>query len=139
MVLNMCRPVLAILLLSLTYLSCAQTIQRTSDGRIIVVQATRPADGDSSAKTPEQIAKVNHKLAADGNTEAAYQLGLAYMQGLGVSQNLKLAEHWFEIGATTPGQKREVADQYATGQYFQKDLQAAVHWYTAAGDSWSFF
>jgi TPR repeat protein len=136
---NMCRPLFAIALLFLTHSSTSQTIQRTPNGGIVVVQMTSAANGDRDAKTPEQIAAVNKKLATEGNTEAAYQLGLAYMQGLGVSQNLKLAEHWYEIGATTPAQKLRVANQYRSGQYFHKDLQAAVHWYESAADSAALF
>jgi TPR repeat protein len=136
---NMHRPLFAIALLFLTHSSPSQTIQRTPNGGIVVVQMTSAANGDPDAKTPEQIAAVNKKLAAEGNTEAAYQLGLAYMQGLGVSQNINLAEHWYEIGATTPAQKLRVANQYRSGQYFHKDLQAAVHWYESAADSAALF
>jgi TPR repeat protein len=133
------QTVLATALLVLTYSSLSQTIQRAPNGGIVVVQMTSAANGDPEAKTPEQIAKVNKKLAAEGNTEAAYQLGLAYMEGLGVSQDLKLAAHWYEIGAQTPRQKMLVANQYRSGQYFHKDLQEALHWYESAGDSASFF
>jgi TPR repeat protein len=132
-------PFFAITLISLTPSAPSQTIQRTPNGGIVVIQMTIPADGDPSATTPEQIAEVNKKLAAEGNTEAAYQLGLAYMQGLGVAQDLKVAAHWYEIGATTPVQKQQVASQYQSGQYFHKDLQSAVRWYESAGDSAALF
>ena len=136
---NMRRPFFTITLLLLTHPSPSQTIKRTPNGGIVVVQMTSAANGDPNAKTPEQIATVNKKLAAEGNTEAAYQLGLAYMEGLGVPQDLKLALHWYEMGATTPTQKMQVGSQYQSGQYFQRDLQVAAHWYESAGDSASLF
>jgi TonB family protein len=95
--------------------------------------SVEPADGDKSAKTPEQIDAVNQKLADAGNTEAAWQLGLAYLQGVGVKQDLDQAKHWFEIGATKPEQKAFVAEFYQNGEYFPKDLDAAARWFTAAG------
>lgn len=132
-------PLFAITLLLVSYPTPSQTIKRTANGDIVVVQMTSAANGDPNAKTPEQIAAVNKRLAAEGNSEAAYQLGLAYMEGLGVPQDLKLALHWYEIGATTPTQKMHVGSQYQSGQYFRRDLQAAAHWYESAGDAASLF
>ena len=61
------------------------------------------ANHDPAANTPEKIAETNQALAKNGNTDAAYELGLAYLQGYGVPLDLAQTEHWFRIVATDPG------------------------------------
>jgi len=78
------------------------------------------------------VAKVNLELYAKGNKEAAWELGLAYMQGLGVPQDFAKAEQMFEIGAVDADDKGMVGMFYAHG-YFPKNLDAVERWYTAAG------
>ena len=86
----------------------------------------------------EDTAKVNLKLFAEGNKDAAWELGLAYMQGLGVSQDFAKAERMFQIGAVDEDKKAMVGMFYAHG-YFPEDLDAVDRWYTAAGTPSSFF
>lgn len=81
----------------------------------------------------KEIFKSNEKLAGEGNTDAAFQLGLAYLQGLGVRADLALAEHWFEAGAVKPGDKELVGSFYVRGYCFARDLRQAAHWLRAAG------
>ena len=95
--------------------------------------AVGPAD-KRYAPTFEDIAHANEALAKKGNTEAAFELGLAYMQGLGVKQDLTLAEHWFEIGAMSPGDKSLVGGMYLSGECFPKDFEIAARWFAAAGN-----
>ena len=66
----------------------------------LIVEA---AKYDPAADTPEKIAETNQALAKNGNTDAAFELGLAYLQGYGVGQDLAQAEHWFRIVATDLG------------------------------------
>jgi TPR repeat protein len=66
----------------------------------LIVEA---ANHDPAANTPEKIAETNQTLAIHGNPDAAYELGLAYLQGYGVPQDLTQAEQWFRIVATDPG------------------------------------
>jgi TPR repeat protein len=80
----------------------------------------------------QDIAKVNSDLFAKGNKKAAWELGLAYMQGLGVSQDFAKAEQMFQIGAVDADEKGMVGMFHAHG-YFPKDLDAVERWYTAAG------
>jgi TPR repeat protein len=96
--------------------------------------AVGAANGDPSARTFEDIARVNQALAGKGNTDAAFELGLQYMEGLGVKQDLSLAEHWFEVGATSPGDKSLVGGMHLHGECFAKDLIIATRWYAAAGN-----
>lgn len=94
---------------------------------------THAANNDPSAVTPAQIAAVNKTLAEKGNTEAAFQLAIAYMTGDGITQNLKEAERWFKIGATRPQDKAVLAALYESGDFFPRNLDTAAYWYTAAG------
>jgi TPR repeat protein len=84
------------------------------------------------------IARVNLELFAKGNKDAAWELGLAYMQGLGVPQDFAKAEQMFEIGAVDADKKSMVGMFYAHG-YFPEDLDAVERWYAAAGRPSSFF
>lgn len=84
------------------------------------------------------IAKVNRELFAKGNKDAAWELGLAYMQGFGVPQDFAKAEQMFQIGAVDADRKQMVGMFYAQG-YFPEDLDAVERWYTAAGLPASFF
>ena len=101
--------------------------------------AVGAANGDPNARTLEEIFAVNHTLAAQGNTEAAFELALAYLQGYGVAQDLAQADRWFHIGATTADEKSIVAALYRDGAYFTKNLDTAAIWYTAAGRPGDFF
>jgi TPR repeat protein len=84
------------------------------------------------------IAKVNLDLFAKGNKDAAWELGLAYMQGLGVPADSAKAEQMFRIGAVDPDKMGMVGMFYAHG-YFPKDLDAVERWYTAAGRPQDYF
>jgi len=94
--------------------------------------AVGPANGDPRARTFEDIARVNLKLLARGDKKAAWELGLQYMQGLGVPQDFAKAEQMFQIGAVDAEEKGMVGMFYARG-YFPRDINAVERWYTAAG------
>ena len=85
------------------------------------------------APTDRDIFAVNQELARGGNKEAAFRLGQAYVEGIGVLRDPEQAIHWFEIGATTPDEKAFVAHLFTYTGCFVKDLDAAARWYTAAG------
>jgi TPR repeat protein len=78
------------------------------------------------------IAKVNLELFAKGNKDAAWELGLAYMQGLGVPQNFVKAEEMFQIGATD-AERKAMVGMFHAHEYFPTDLNAVERWYLAAG------
>jgi TPR repeat protein len=78
------------------------------------------------------IAKVNLELFAKGDKDAAWELALAYMQGLGVTQDFAKAEEMFKIGALSSEKKAMVGMFYAHG-YFPANLEAVERWYMAAG------
>lgn len=94
---------------------------------------------DTYASTDGDIFAVNQQLAKGGNTEAAFRLGQAYVEGVGVGQDPKQAIYWFEVGATTPDEKAFVAHLFTYDGCFAKDLDAAARLYTAAGRPIDFF
>jgi TPR repeat protein len=100
----------------------------SQSGRLLPHYSVGAANGDPNARTLDQIAGLNLRLAEQGNTEAAFELGLAYLQGYGVEQDLAKAEHWFMIGATDDDEKDIVAGLFRDGAYFERDLDKAAQW-----------
>ena len=92
----------------------------------------------SEVLSDADIAKINLKAFAKGNKKAAWELGLAYMQGLRVPQDFAKAEKMFEVGAVDAGEKGMVGMFYAHG-YFPRDLKAVERWYTAASRPQDYF
>jgi TonB family protein len=134
------KAVTIILLLASTASAVtAQTIENRATNTFRMHYVVSPADGDPSAKTDEEINAVNLRLAASGNTDADFQLGLAYMQGVGVGQDLAKAERYFEIGAIKPGDKELVANFYLEHGWFTYSPEKAVGWLLAAGRSGDLF
>ena len=124
----------ALLCLLLSTAACAQTaVQRPTVSPHNRIFEIRPANDDPNAVTPEQIARVNEALAAKGNTEAAYQLGFAFSQGVGEPVDFAKAEHWFAIGATSPERKAYLAEFYRDGEFLPKDEEKAAKWFHLAG------
>ena len=124
------------LLFSLTVIGHPQsiTIDLTSqDTKHWPHYAVGAANHDPNAITLEQIFAINQTLAKQGNTEAAFELGLAYLQGYGAPQDLAKADQWFHIGANTPDRKSIVASLYRDGAYFTRNLDTGAIWYKAAG------
>lgn len=76
-----------------------------SSGDALTITA---ASHDPAATTPEKITAINQALARGGNADAAYELGLAYLQGYGVQKDLGQAEHWFRVVATDPKLKSAI-------------------------------
>lgn len=69
------------------------------------------------------------KLAAEGNSGAAYNLGVMYANGQGVSQNLVEARKWFILAGDArrpePGDSEQVTDagSRSTGQTIGQELE----------------
>jgi TPR repeat protein len=70
--------------------------------------AVTAANHNPAADTPEKIAAINQALAKNGDIDAAYELGLAYLQGYGVQKDLAQAKNWFRVVATDPGLKSAI-------------------------------
>jgi TPR repeat protein len=128
---------LAVFLFGLVTASCVA--QSTCVRSLLPRYAVGAANHDPSARTLQDIFAVNQRLAKEGNTDAAFELALAYLQGYGTGQNLTQAEHWFRIGATTADEKAIVARLYCNGDYFNRNLDTATEWYKSAGRPSDFF
>lgn len=102
----------------------------SSYGRFFPVVA---ANGDPAADSPEKIAQLDLQMAKDGDAQAAWQVGLAYMQGQGIRRDLGQAQHWLAIGAARPQDKAILGELYEDGQYFPQDAAKAAYWLMAAG------
>jgi TPR repeat protein len=74
--------------------------------------------------------------ASQGNVESAYELGLAYEKGRGVSQNLKKAEQWYRKAA----EKGHVEAQNNLGGLYQdgigvgQNYRESLQWYRLAAE-----
>lgn len=99
-------------------------------GRFFPVVAV---NGDPTADTPEKVAQIDLTLAKAGDAQAAWQIGLAYMQGQGIRADLEQAQHWLAIGAIRPQEKAVLGELYEDGDYLHQDAAKAAYWLTAAG------
>lgn len=123
----------SVLCLPLTSQTISIDLSQNSNGRYPRHFSVEAANHDPAAVSPEQVFAVNLKLANAGNTEAAFELGLAYLQGVGVKQDLEQAEHWFRIGAAAPEKKSLVTSMYETGDFFPQSRAKAAEWLALAG------
>lgn len=128
-----------LLLLPVAPAITAQTIQIAPSGGFRSHYVVSPAINDPSAQTPEDINSLNLKLAAAGNTDADFELGLAYMQGIGVDQDLAKAQHYFELGAIKPSDKELVSGFYLEHGWFPYSPEKAVGWLLSAGRPFDLF
>ncbi len=91
-----------------------------------------PAVSDGKRHTDAEINSINRRLAAEGNIEAKFQLGLAYMQGVGVKTDAAIAERYFAEAATTPENTAFWAGFYCTGLLPENPTRAAELFQKAA-------
>ena len=90
-----------------------------------------PAEKKDSAQSAEitKFAKV-HKLAAAGNAEAQYRIGVIYENGDGVPKDMKKAVEWYQKAA----EQGNAAAQYSLGACYlkgdgvPKDINKAIEW-----------
>lgn len=76
------------------------------------------------------------QLAAQGDAEAQYQLGLAHRDGKGAKKNAADAASWFAIAAGNgiAGAAVELARAYEHGQGVPRSLAEAARWWYRAGE-----
>ena len=86
------------------------------------------------SKEYTQAYKVFLELAKNGYEEAQYNLGLLYMDGLGIEKDCHKAIHWFkkaslkdDIDATY-----NIATLYDAGECIEEDNEEALFWYEKA-------
>ena len=75
-------------------------------------------------------------LAEQGMAAAQYNLGLMYLEGLGVTQDYKAAFKWYKMAAEkghTDAQS-QLATMHFYGLSVTQDYKAALKWYTLAAE-----
>jgi len=72
--------------------------------------------------------------ASRGSVSEELALATAYMNGKGVTQDLKMAAYWYEKAAKSgdPLAENQIGFLYQTGQGVQADPVRAFHWYQLA-------
>ena len=92
-------------------------------------------DDDITQAEKREAVRVLEQLWDKGFTSAAYHLGRAYWNGLGVLPDDEKAEEWFRRSAAVGN----VKSQYVLGKLFQEQgrLSEAVVWYERACESGS--
>jgi TPR repeat protein len=78
--------------------------------------------------------KMYSEAAKTGNTLAAYNLGVAYRDGLGVEPDPKQSLHWFEAAAAAGDDTAafNIGAIYDEGVMVPEDNQMAIAWYDVA-------
>ncbi|SIR14386.1 hypothetical protein SAMN05880590_112144 [Rhizobium sp. RU35A] len=74
------------------------------------------------------------QAAEAGNTLAAYNLGVAYRDGIGTERDGKQALHWFETAAAAGDSTAafNIGSMYDEGELVAEDNQMAIAWYDLA-------
>ena len=83
----------------------------------------------ASAKTADFLLDARLRQAAGGQTDALYELGLAYSSGSGVDLDLVEAHKWFNLAAQSGdirGQqcRAEIADEMSAREIAEAQKQA---------------
>lgn len=82
------------------------------------------------------VIDVVRRLAEDGVTEAAFLMGTAYAEGLGVEADRDAAFDWYfraaDLGSALAA--HNLGNAYREGDGMPRDLEAAAHWYRRAAE-----
>ena len=72
--------------------------------------------------------------ANQGVSDAAYELGQIYRDGIGLDSNELEAVEWFRIGARAghPGSQKIMGSLYEQGIVVEEDMARAYFWYSLA-------
>lgn len=74
--------------------------------------------------------------AAQGDADAQFLLGLMYLSGRFVAQEVQSGVYWMSLSAEQQHEKAQqtLADLSFEGQVIKRDLAVAEHWYKAMGE-----
>ncbi|PIW62524.1 tetratricopeptide repeat protein [Shewanella sp. CG12_big_fil_rev_8_21_14_0_65_47_15] len=74
--------------------------------------------------------------AAQGDADAQFLLGLMYLSGRFVAQEVPSGVHWMSLAAEQQHEKAQqtLADLSFEGQLVKRDLAVAEHWYKTMGE-----
>lgn len=74
------------------------------------------------------------KAASEGNVPAQYNLGVACLEGLGVSRDYRKAARWFQVAAAQSDTRAQfrLGQMILRGQGMEKDAARAFQWFAKA-------
>ena len=110
---------------------------------LLVLAAVTPAAADfeagvaAAAKGDYEAARREWEpLAASGNRDAQFNLGLLYENGLGVAADGAKAAYWYgkAAGQNDPVSQAYLAERYAKGLGVPRDDVKALEWYRRAAE-----
>jgi TPR repeat protein len=107
-----------------------------------------PSDADDRAERAVRALQDGHldddaqalatlrDLAESGHPQAQYDLGLVYLNGMGVSQDLPAAVGWWKKAAEQGhvNAQYKLAHSYREGRGIEPDAGKAFYWYTRAAE-----
>ena len=87
-------------------------------------------EGNGISKDEEASFKLNAEAASTGHHDAVLAMGWFYLNGIGVEEDIELAERWYKKSARQ-GDSRAM---FSLGQiaYSQHDNTAAMKWFNRA-------
>ena len=94
-------------------------------------------DADAAVRSAEYAAvSLCRQLAENGNPEAQCELGVAYMQGFGLTRDERKAVQYFELAANAGHGLAQfnLAVAYILGQGIAQDRRKAMHWFRSAAE-----
>lgn len=103
----------------------------------LLVSISLPAQTPDSVSLPEQLhgrLEELSKRAANGDTKAQLQMGLAYEFGDSIAKDIDKAMHWYRIAADRgdPVAQADLGYLYEMGANGPKDPAEAAKWYMRA-------
>lgn len=91
----------------------------------------------STHATPPDSAERLQTAAERGSVPSELELAASYLEGKGVTQDLRLAAHWYERAAQSgdPSAENQIGYFYQFGIGVPVDLVRALHWYQLSAAS----
>lgn len=92
--------------------------------------------GDRLDKNYEKAIELYKRAAGDGQLEAAYNLGVIYEKGLGITAQYEAAVKWYRYAAKRGFRDAQynLANMYAKGAGIKANQRIAVEWYKKAAE-----
>jgi hypothetical protein len=114
-------------------LACVPSLAAQHDDRVErAMQALRNRELDDDSQALATL----RELAAAGDAVAQYNLGVLYLQGIAVTQDLPTAVEWWKKDADE-GQvdaQYKLAHSYRVGRGIEPDAGKAFYWYARAAE-----
>lgn len=122
--------------LSLVIFSAALVVGACTPDEVTPADDALAAEAALARNDSLEAARLNRKAAEAGLAVAQFNLGVAYDQGVGVSQDYAAAANWYRQAADqgNAGAMFNLALLYYKGRGVPQDYVAAADWYRKAAD-----